>query len=196
MSLSHVNNIALAGLISFNGVALSGLSEILGQATTPPSGITWTGTLNMNTTGSSAVANATASDGDSNTTDVISSGGTGYFEFNSTPTIPAYYSVALRPVSGSPYAHSNPISSPRFRIQPSDTAWYTTAGAYVADTTINATDVWQIGFDGAHHVVYRKNGSIVHTTTGTVTPGDYVLYVFRSDAVANGSGIENVTVVP
>lgn len=156
-------------------------------------GLTWTSTSNVTTTGTSIVSSNASDQGYGNTTDTISSGGTGYFQFDATSTLPNYFVVQLRPASGAPYTTSTG-SEMWIQVESSGFIQFNDPG-YAGNMAYNATDVIRIGFDGSNHMRVWKNGSTQYTTSGTYTTADYILWVYHGWSDTVGTGLENMSKV-
>lgn len=155
----------------------------------------WSASVSNVTTSDTSVVSSNASDqGYANSAVSISSGGTGYFQFDATSTLPNYFAVQLRPAAGAPYTTSTG-SEMWIQVESSGFIQFNDPG-YSGNTAYNSSNVIRIGFDGSNHMRVWKDGVVQYTTSGTYTTANYILWIYHSYSDPVGTGLENMSVVP
>ena len=155
----------------------------------------WSASLDDVTTTNTSIVSSNASDqGYGNSALTISSGGTGYFQFDATSTLPNYFVAQLRPQSGAPYTTS---TGSEFWIQIESSGFVQCNDpGYAGNFAYTATDSIRLGFDGSNHMRVWKNGVAQCTSAGTYSTANYILWIYHGYSDPVGTGLENMSVVP
>jgi len=160
-------------------------------------GVTWTGVLNAtHSAGTISKTLGSWNPAYGNSVETISSGGTGYFEFDSIGLPESRVFLWLGPASGSPYTSRG--SSPGIYIVLQDAYIEfrdVTDFSYQGNVSYTpGSDVVRFGFDGSNHMRVWLNGTPVFTDDESVTTEDQILFVEFSGDGSAGIGIENVII--